>query len=67
MEVNDWNEMMDQDAYKVLQMEQDILVNGKKLTTTRCPIRINGERLFSIKPAPKLGEHQKIIQQELIN
>jgi crotonobetainyl-CoA:carnitine CoA-transferase CaiB-like acyl-CoA transferase len=67
MEVNDWNEMMEQDAYQVLQMEQDLVVNGKKFTTTRCPIRINGKRLFSLKPAPKLGEHQEKILQELIN
>lgn len=65
MQVLDWEEMMKLDAYKVLQMEQDILVNGRKITTTRCPIRINEGKLFAGKPAPKLAEHNKKILEEL--
>ena len=32
--------------------------------TTRCPIRINGERLYADKAAPKLGEHNKKVVEE---
>lgn len=68
MEVLDWNKMHDHPAYKVLQMEQAMNTsNGKKIITTRCPIRINGEKLFSDTPAPLLGEHnKKIMEQYLI-
>jgi crotonobetainyl-CoA:carnitine CoA-transferase CaiB-like acyl-CoA transferase len=40
-------------------------VEGQKIITTRCPIRIDGERLYSNKPAPKLGEHNESILREL--
>jgi crotonobetainyl-CoA:carnitine CoA-transferase CaiB-like acyl-CoA transferase len=66
MEVLDWNKMKDHPAYKALQMEQTLIVaGGKQVTTTRCPIRINGERLFSGVPAPSLGENNREIKQEL--
>ena len=65
MEVFDWEKMMNHDAYKCLQMEQILNVAGKKIITTRCPIRINGERLYSDKPAPKLGEHNEKVVDEL--
>jgi crotonobetainyl-CoA:carnitine CoA-transferase CaiB-like acyl-CoA transferase len=63
MEVLDWNKIKEHPAYKVLQMEQTITTgNGKEIITTRCPIRINGERLFSQIPAPELGaDNKKII------
>ncbi len=67
MEVNDWQEMTQKEAYQVLQMEQRLQINGKSFTTTRCPIRIDGKRIFSSKPAPELGEHQQHIQRDLIN
>lgn len=57
MEVLDWEKMMDHQAYKSLGMEQVILVDGREIRTTRCPIRINGRRLVSAKPAPRLGQH----------
>ncbi len=57
MEVFDWEKMIDHDAYKALQMEQTLHANGQNIVTTRCPIRINGERLYSDKTAPGLGEH----------
>jgi len=67
MEVFDWEKMMDHKAYQSLQMEQVINTGERKITTTRCPIRINGERLYAGKPAPKLGEHTVIVVNELIN
>ena len=54
-------------AYKILQMEQTITTgNGKQIITTRCPIRINGERLFSPAPAPELGANNKKIIEALL-
>ena len=65
--VLNWKQMQESEGYKVLQMEQTISnSDGKKITTTRCPIRINGKRLFAEKPAPKLGEHHEKIIEELI-
>jgi CoA:oxalate CoA-transferase len=65
--VLDWERLTKLEAYKVLQMEQTITTSmGKQITTTRCPIRINGERIFSPKPAPQLGEHTEAIKKELI-
>jgi CoA:oxalate CoA-transferase len=66
MEVLNWQQMVQEDAYKCLQMEQNIKgVNGRSIKTTRCPIRINGKRLYSDKPAPALGEHNESICREM--
>jgi crotonobetainyl-CoA:carnitine CoA-transferase CaiB-like acyl-CoA transferase len=67
MEVFDWEKMMNHEAYQCLQMEQVLNARGKKIITTRCPIRINGERLHSDKPAPGLGEHNDKVMKELVN
>ena len=65
IEVFDWEQMMDHEAYRSLQMEQVLNISNKKIMTTRCPIRINGERLYADKAAPKLGEHKEKILTEL--
>ena len=64
MEVLDWEKMSEHEAYKVLKMEQTIHADNKNIVTTRCPIKINGERLYSDKPAPKLGQHKKMVIEE---
>lgn len=67
MEVLDWHKIMKHPAYQILQMEQTITTGaGKQIITTRCPIRINGERLFSQKPAPELGADNKKIVEALL-
>lgn len=66
MEIFDWEKMMEHEAYKCLQMEQTLHTGGKEIITTRCPIRINGERLYADKPAPKLGEHNEKVLKELV-
>jgi crotonobetainyl-CoA:carnitine CoA-transferase CaiB-like acyl-CoA transferase len=66
MEVLDWQKMKDHEAYRVLEMEQPVrIAEGKKIVTTRCPIRINGQILTSDIPAPQLGEHNRKIKNEL--
>jgi crotonobetainyl-CoA:carnitine CoA-transferase CaiB-like acyl-CoA transferase len=67
MEVLDWKKMTEHEAYQCLQMEQQLQLKDKEITTTRCPIRIDGQRLFSNKPAPKLGEHTEQIKHDFIN
>jgi crotonobetainyl-CoA:carnitine CoA-transferase CaiB-like acyl-CoA transferase len=64
MKVLDWEKMMELDAYRTLQMEQTLNAEGKKIITTRCPVRINGKRLVSEKPAPALGAHNKKIMSD---
>lgn len=67
MEVLDWKKLTAHEGYKVLEMEQPITTGrGKSLLTTRCPIRIDGQRLFSGKPAPGLGQDKEKIVMELL-
>jgi crotonobetainyl-CoA:carnitine CoA-transferase CaiB-like acyl-CoA transferase len=67
MKVLDWQEMKKENAYQVLKMEQLVGTGEKQFLTTRCPVRINGERLVSARPAPGLGEHNQKITSEFIN
>ncbi|MET0391766.1 MAG: CaiB/BaiF CoA-transferase family protein [Chitinophagaceae bacterium] len=67
MEVFDWEKMMEHDAYRCLQMEQAVQAGDKTITTTRCPIRIDGKKLFSGKPAPQLGAHNAKVYNDFIN
>lgn len=65
-EVFDYRGMSDHEGYRVLQMEQDVYTStGKTVRTTRCPIRIDGERLFSDRAAPRLGEDTGRVVEEL--
>lgn len=66
MEVLDWEKMLQHEAYKVLEMEQEIYTGDKKIFTTRCPIRINGEKLYADKPAPQLGAHTEKVKQDFM-
>ncbi|HUC79327.1 MAG TPA: CaiB/BaiF CoA-transferase family protein [Flavisolibacter sp.] len=67
MPVMSWKEMKAHPAYQSLLMEQKILAGGNEITTTRCPIRFNHQRLFSTNAAPGLGEHNQTILQEFKN
>jgi CoA:oxalate CoA-transferase len=67
MEVFDWEKMVNHDAYKCLEMEQRVNAGDTGFITTRCPIRINNQRIFSSKPAPKLGEHTEQVRADFIN
>jgi crotonobetainyl-CoA:carnitine CoA-transferase CaiB-like acyl-CoA transferase len=67
MEVLDWNMMVATEAYQKLQMEQVVTAaNGQQITTTTCPIRINGQKLFASKAAPALGANNSNITKEFI-
>jgi crotonobetainyl-CoA:carnitine CoA-transferase CaiB-like acyl-CoA transferase len=66
MEVFDWEQMINHDAYKILEMEQTIKSGDREIITTRCPIRLNGKKIFSDKAAPLLGEHNESVYNDFI-
>ncbi len=55
-EVFTWPQLIEQDGFAALGLTQEIhdAANGS-MTTTRCPIRIDGEVLLSARGAPALG------------
>ncbi|MEN9933576.1 MAG: hypothetical protein RLZZ387_155 [Chloroflexota bacterium] len=60
-----WPRLMAHDAFKALGMTQEVRrANGASLTTTRCPIRVDGGLLTSPTGAPKIGEHTADIAAE---
>jgi CoA:oxalate CoA-transferase len=60
-----WPQLMASDAFKVLNMTQEVRrANGAGLVTTRCPIRVDGALLTSAAGAPKVGEHTDAIAAE---
>jgi CoA:oxalate CoA-transferase len=63
--VLDYDKLVQQDGYKVLDMEITVKTNnGLAITTTRCPIRVDGKSLISDKGAPQLGEHNIAIEKQ---
>lgn len=66
MPVLNWKQLRETNTYQALGMEQEIKIDEiRKIVTTRCPIRINRQKLYSCKPAPRLGEHTNNVRQEL--
>lgn len=63
--VYDYENLRRQEGYKALNMEMEVQTsNGISITTTRCPIKVDGEYLTSSVGAPFLGEHTKKINSE---
>lgn len=64
-DVYDYEKLLNHEAYKVLKMDQKLpLLSGEEVHTTRCPIRMDDERLFASKPAPRVGQHTEAIIKE---
>lgn len=64
-DVFDYKKLLDHKGYKVLQMDQKLpLLSGEEVHTTRCPIRLNDERLYNKKPAPRVGQDTEAIIME---
>ncbi|TWU42786.1 CaiB/BaiF CoA transferase family protein [Novipirellula artificiosorum] len=64
-EVLDWNQMMGKPGFQVLDMTQQVVRgNGTRYATTRCPIRIDGQRLTASRGSCDLGEHNTVLDQE---
>jgi crotonobetainyl-CoA:carnitine CoA-transferase CaiB-like acyl-CoA transferase len=60
-----WERLLQHDGFRVLGMTQRVSrTNGASLETTRCPIRVDGQRLTSPVGAPKVGEHNTAIDSE---
>jgi len=63
--VMDYDALVQQEGYKLLNMEVKVKTsNGLSITTTRCPIHVDGKLLVSEKGAPLLGEHNEQIDNE---
>lgn len=64
-EVLDWNQLLESEGFKALDMLIHTPRPGHRdLVTTRCPIRMGGEKNMSGKWAPALGEDtDKIIKE----
>ena len=63
--VLDYRQLVQEEGYQVLGMEQAVdLPGGGKLSTTRCPIRIDGQRLYAGKAAPQPGADTGAINLE---
>ncbi len=64
--VHDWRMLRATEAYRLLGMEQEVaLGSGTRYRTTRCPIRVDGERIYAPKGSPALGEDTAAILAEL--
>lgn len=62
--VYDYDRLVQTEGYKVLDMELRVTTgDGVSVTTTRCPIRIDGELMLSGRGAPRLGEHNAEIDR----
>ncbi len=63
--VLDYDMMMNEKGYQVLNMELDVKTSyGLSVKTTRCPLRIDGELLVSERGAPLVGEHNLEVEQQ---
>ncbi|MEO7941380.1 MAG: CaiB/BaiF CoA-transferase family protein [Burkholderiaceae bacterium] len=64
--VMDWPQLVDQEAFKALELTQQLRYeDGQSLNTTRCPIRIDGRRITASRGAPRLGQHTDEIRAQL--
>ena len=64
-EVLEWDDMIKDEGFKVLDMIQRIKrFDGLDIETLRCPIRFNNEVFKSEKAAPVIGQHTQQISEE---
>lgn len=64
-EVMTYEQTLQHEGVKVLGMQQSVtLPDGSSLSTTRCPIRINREKLYSSVAAPRPGAQTEAINRQ---
>lgn len=64
-DLKNWKQLKQTRGYQEFELEQEINISeGKTIKTTRCPIRINGEKMWGTSPAPDLGQHSDSIRKE---
>lgn len=67
-DVMDWHRLLAHEGYKVLGMEQTVRKgDGFTYRTTRCPIRIDGEKPYAPLGSPDIGEHNASIEATLLS
>ena len=65
-EVLDWENMLNHEGFKKLDMTQRIKsLDGLDIKTLRCPIRVDGEIFKSDLAAPKVGQDNERIIKEM--
>lgn len=53
-----WSELRDEAGFQALEFVQTLTrESGAEMDTTRCPIRINSDKIYSGQAAPRPGEH----------
>ena len=64
-DVLDWNRLFAHEGFQALEMVQEVARDENvKMQTLRCPIRIDGERLFAGRGAPRIGQQTEEIAAE---
>ena len=65
--VQDYHQFTAHEGYKAMNLEQEIeFPDGKKLKTTRCPIRIDGQIFKSKRPGTEVGADNQSIEKNII-
>lgn len=54
-------QLIEHPGFAAVAMTQQVARDGLRLTTTRSPIRVDGRALTSDRAAPRLGEHNDLI------
>ncbi len=62
--VLDWQALLQTEAFQRLAMLQTVRRGSAEISTTRRPIRIDGERGAAERAAPRVGEHSDKIRNE---
>lgn len=63
--VLNWNELLEHDGFKLLDMLQTVTrEDNVSIDTTRSPLRIDGKRSKVGNAAPRIGEHSARIREE---
>jgi crotonobetainyl-CoA:carnitine CoA-transferase CaiB-like acyl-CoA transferase len=63
-EVLAWPELVEHDGFRAVEMVVEAGEGARRFRTTRCPIRIDGEVLASLRAAPRVGEHRELPTRE---
>ena len=64
-EVLTWEKLWQTDAFADLDFVQEVTRDdGPTMSTTRCPIMIDGKRLKSPRGAPRVGQHSEELRRE---
>lgn len=67
-DVLNYARLLNHSAYQALEMSQTVeRPNGAQVQTLRCPIRIDGQRLFAKRAAPVLGEANQRLETEVFD